>query len=145
MSLDARAKKLYSYVYTMSIVTPTVSWTGVNVPSDSIVTVNGNRFFNEITFSNVQTSHGGPYTCHADITIYSISIMKTILLIVEGMLTFKDTVHYSLCNLEKTYFKTRPHAYNYIKHQHTFYNHRVSTALDFYTFLVYVIPNTTNK
>ena len=95
----------------MSIVIPTVSWTGVNVPSDSIVTVNGNQFFNEITFSNFETSHGGPYTCHADITISSISIMKTILLLVEGMLTFKDTVHYSLCNLEKTYFKTRPHAY----------------------------------
>ena len=67
------------------IVTPTVSWTGVNVPSDSNMTVNGNQVLNEITFSNVQTSHGGRYTCHADITIYSISIMKTILLIFEGM------------------------------------------------------------
>ena len=65
------------------IVTPTVSWTGVNVPSDSIVTVNGNQVLNEITFSNVQTSHGGPYTCHADITAYSISTTKTILLIFE--------------------------------------------------------------
>ena len=70
------------------IVTPIVSWTGVNVPSDSNVTVNGNQVLNEITFSNIQTSHEGPYTCHADITIFSISVMKTILLIVEGMLTF---------------------------------------------------------
>ena len=67
------------------IVTPTVSWTGVNVPSDSNVTVNGNQVLNEITFSNIQTSHGGPYTCHADITIHSISVMKNILLVVKGM------------------------------------------------------------
>ena len=67
------------------IATPIVSWTGVNVPSDSIVTVNGNQVLNEITFSNVQTSHEGLYTCHADITI---SIMKNVLLIVKGMFTF---------------------------------------------------------
>ena len=72
------------------MVTPTVSWTGVNVPSDSIVTVNRNQVLNEITFSNFQTSHGGLYTCHADITTYSISITRTILLVVKGMLTFKD-------------------------------------------------------
>ena len=92
-------------------VIPNVSWTGVNVPSDSIATVNGNQFLNEITLSNVETSHEGPYTCHADITIFSISIMKTILLIFEGMFAFKDTVHYN-CNLEKT----SPHT-NYIKHE----------------------------
>ena len=73
--------------------TPTVSWTGVNVPSDSIVTMNGNQVLNEITFSNIQTSHGGLYICHADITTYSISVMKNILLIVKGMFTFKVTVH----------------------------------------------------
>ena len=81
-------------------VIPNVSWTRMNVPSDSIVTVNGNQFLNEITLSNVETSHEGPYTCHADITIFSISVMKTILLIFEGMFAFKDTVHYN-CNLEK--------------------------------------------
>ena len=70
------------------MVTPTVSWTGVNVPSDSIVTVNGNQVLNEITFSNVQTSHEGLYACHADITTYSISVMKHILLVVNGMFTF---------------------------------------------------------
>ena len=66
-------------------VTPTVSWTGVNVPSDSNVTVNGNQVLNEITFSNIQTSHGGLYTCHADITTYSVSVMKNILLVVKGI------------------------------------------------------------
>ena len=70
-------------------VTPTVSWTGVNVPSDSIVTVNGNQVLNEITFSNIQTSHEGLYTCHANITTYSVSVMKNILLMFEGMFTFK--------------------------------------------------------
>ena len=69
-------------------VIPTVSWTGENVPSDSIVTVNGNQVLNEITFSNVQTSHGGLYTCHADITTYSISVMENILLVVKGMFAF---------------------------------------------------------
>ena len=73
------------------IVTPTVSWTGVSVPSDSNVTVNGNQVLNEITLSNVQTSHGGVYTCHANRTLYSVSVMKNILLVVKGMLTFKDT------------------------------------------------------
>ena len=70
------------------IVTPTVSWTGVNVPSDSIVTVNGNQVLNEITFSNIQTSHGGPYICHANKTSYSVSVMENILLVVKGMFAF---------------------------------------------------------
>ena len=69
-------------------VIPNVSWSGVNVPSDSNVTVNGNQVLNEITFSNVQTSHGGVYTCHADITNYSVSVMKSILLVVNGMFAF---------------------------------------------------------
>ena len=51
------------------IATPTVSWTGVNVPSDSNVTMNGNQVLNEITFSHIQTSHEGLYTCHADIML----------------------------------------------------------------------------
>ena len=67
------------------VATPTVSWTGVNVPSDSIVTVNGNQVLNKITFSNIQTSHGGVYTCHANITTYSVSVMKNILLVVKGI------------------------------------------------------------
>ena len=76
------------------IVKPTVSWIGVNVPSDSIVTVNGNQVLNEITFSNFQTSHEGVYTCHADRTLYSVSIMKTILLLFKGICSlFKVTVH----------------------------------------------------
>ena len=70
------------------IVTPTVSWTGVNVPSDNIVTVNGNQVLNEITFSNIQTSHEGPYTCHANKTSYSVSVMENILLVVKGRFTF---------------------------------------------------------
>ena len=68
------------------VVTPSVLWTGINLPTDET----GNQFTNEIVFPAVQKSDIGPYVCHASITINLISIMinstKTIILGVEGML-----------------------------------------------------------
>ena len=68
------------------VVTPSVLWTGINLPTDET----GNQFTNEIVFSAVQKSDIGPYVCHASVTINLISITinstKTIILGVEGML-----------------------------------------------------------
>ena len=64
-------------------VVPTVQWSGGSVRLEDGVTesetshdgVNSTR---TLTFSPLHTSHGAEYTCQADISIPSISVMKTI-------------------------------------------------------------------
>ena len=64
------------------ITQPTVQWSGGSVDSgngvtESDTTVSGVTSMRTLTFSPLHTSHGAEYTCQADISIASISLMRS--------------------------------------------------------------------
>ena len=86
---------------------PTVQWSGGSVDSgdgvtESATATSGVTSERNVTFSSLRTSHGAQYTCQAEVSIPSISLVRTGSSS-RDILVQSEWLHHVLCARRRLY------------------------------------------